>query len=99
MSSGNSIGIGWSPSNQLNGERDSSWTAYIRPNMARPNFDVLINTYVTKVVQTGSEGGLPVFRGVEFAQSADSEHFRRLSEASMSVLMPLSYNIRSQRNA
>ncbi|KAH8983348.1 aryl alcohol oxidase [Lactarius akahatsu] len=38
----------------------------------RPNLDVLINTQVTKVLQTGTRHGVPVLQGVQFAQSAAS---------------------------
>ncbi|KAI9435471.1 aryl-alcohol-oxidase from pleurotus Eryingii [Lactarius indigo] len=43
----------------------------------RSNLDVLTNTQVTKVVQTGTRGGLPIFRGVQFAQSAYGPLFSR----------------------
>jgi hypothetical protein len=70
MSTGNTIGIGWSPLSTLNGTRASGWTSYIKPFLNRPNFDVLINTQVTKVIQTGIEHGKSVFQGVQFAQSS-----------------------------
>lgn len=51
------------------GARDGSARAYIEPALTRSNLDVLVNTLVTKVVQTGTENDLPVFRGVQFAQN------------------------------
>lgn len=51
------------------GARDGSARAYIEPALNRSNLDVLVNTLVTKVVQTGTENDLPVFRGVQFAQN------------------------------
>ena len=47
--------------------------AYLAAGLYRPNLDVLVHTMVTKVVQTDFQDGVPVFRGVEFAQSASSE--------------------------
>lgn len=58
---------GWSPANLNNGTRDSAWSAYLKPNVNRPNLDVLTNAHVTKVVRTGTLLGQPIFRGVEFA--------------------------------
>lgn len=51
------------------GARDGSARAYIEPALNRSNLDVLVNTLVTKVVQTGTKNDLPVFRGVQFAQN------------------------------
>ncbi|KAH9003801.1 aryl-alcohol-oxidase from pleurotus Eryingii [Lactarius hatsudake] len=49
------------------------------PTRIWPNLDVLVNTLATKVVQTGTHGGLPIFRGVEIAQSASGPHFSRIA--------------------
>ncbi|KAI0041583.1 GMC oxidoreductase [Auriscalpium vulgare] len=75
MNSGNTIGIGWVQYTIDNGERASSYTAYIKPALARSNFDVLINTRVTKVIQTGNESGVPIFRGVQFAPSSSGPFY------------------------
>lgn len=69
MNSGNPLGIGWLQSTIGNGARSSSATAYLGPALQRNNVDVLINTQVTRLVQTGTSGAQPVFRGVEFAQT------------------------------
>ncbi|KAI0064427.1 alcohol oxidase [Artomyces pyxidatus] len=71
MNSGNTIGIGWVQYTIGGGQRASSFTSYIQPALSRSNLDVLINTQVTKVMQTGTSGGLPVFRGVQFGTSAN----------------------------
>lgn len=57
------------------GARSSSARDYIAPVLSRSNLDVVVNTQVTKIVQTGTLNGLPVFSGVEFAQSASSMCF------------------------
>lgn len=52
------------------GSRMDSAKAYLAAALFRPNLDVLVHTMVTKIVQTDAREGIPVFRGVEFAQSA-----------------------------
>lgn len=69
MNSGNPLGVGWLQSTIGNGARSSSATAFLTPALSRPNVDVLINTQVTRLIQNGKLGSLPVFREVEFAQS------------------------------
>ncbi|KAI0054405.1 aryl-alcohol-oxidase from pleurotus Eryingii, partial [Artomyces pyxidatus] len=73
QNSGNPLGIGWGQYAIAGGTRTSAATAYLAPILSRPNFDVLVNTQVTKLVQTGSEGGVPIFRGVQFAASPTGE--------------------------
>ncbi|KAH9915159.1 aryl-alcohol-oxidase from pleurotus Eryingii [Epithele typhae] len=68
--SGDPIGIGWVQGTFGNGMRTSSATAYIHPVISRPNFDVLLNTTVTKLIQTGTHGDKAVFRGVQFTQNS-----------------------------
>lgn len=53
-----------------NGARSSSARDFIAPALSRPNLDVVVNTQVTKIVQTGTLDNLPIFSGVEFAQNA-----------------------------
>ena len=50
--------------------RSSSAVSYIHPVVSRPNLDILVNTTVTKLIQTGVHHGAPVFRGVQFAQNS-----------------------------
>ncbi|KAF8262528.1 aryl-alcohol-oxidase from pleurotus Eryingii [Lactarius quietus] len=79
MSSGDPIGIGWTQYSIGGGKRSSASVAYLTPALSRPNLDILTNTLVTKVVQTGVHlgSGHPIFRGVQFAQSASGPVFSR----------------------
>ncbi|KAI9428999.1 hypothetical protein H4582DRAFT_2155697, partial [Lactarius indigo] len=71
MNSGNPLGIGWSQFSVANGTRVSAGTAYLEPALAsRTNIDLLVNTQVTKILQTGTQGERLIFRGVQFASSA-----------------------------
>ncbi|KDQ32751.1 hypothetical protein PLEOSDRAFT_1031974 [Pleurotus ostreatus PC15] len=76
VNSGNPLGIGWTQSTIANGTRQSSAVAYLGPVLFRSNLDVLINTQVTRLIQTGHVGGKPDFRSIEFAQNAKSRRFR-----------------------
>ncbi|KAH8987304.1 aryl-alcohol-oxidase from pleurotus Eryingii [Lactarius akahatsu] len=69
MNSGNPLGFGWTQFSIGDGQRSSATASYLTPVLCRPNLDVLVNTLATKVVQTGTQDGLPIFRGVEIAQS------------------------------
>ncbi|KAH9054134.1 aryl-alcohol-oxidase from pleurotus Eryingii [Lactarius vividus] len=76
MNSGNPIGIGWSQFSVANGTRVSAGTAYLEPALASlSNIDLLVNTQVTKIFQTGTQGKCPIFRGVQFAASASGTTF------------------------
>lgn len=68
--------LGWTQSTIANGTRQSSAVAYLGPVLFRSNLDVLINTQVTRLVQTGRVGGKPDFRSIEFAQNAKARRFR-----------------------
>ncbi|KAF5354793.1 hypothetical protein D9756_005765 [Leucocoprinus leucothites] len=71
--SGDTLGIGWFQATVADGSRTSSAKAYLAPSLFRPNVDVLVHTLVTRVVQTDTQDGVPVLKGVEFAQSAGSQ--------------------------
>ena len=71
MGGGDVLGLGWVQSSIANGFRSSSSTMYLRPILARKNLHVLIKATVTKLFQTGSKNGKPLFRGVNYASSAD----------------------------
>ena len=58
----------------LHGHRVTSATSYLAQAINRKNLDVVVNTRVTKVFPVGTEDGKPVFRGVEFAQTADGSY-------------------------
>ncbi len=55
------------------GHRVTSATSYLAQAFDRTNLDILVNTHVTKVLPVGEEDGKPVFRGVQFAQTADGD--------------------------
>ncbi|KAI0687624.1 aryl-alcohol oxidase-like protein [Cytidiella melzeri] len=71
--SGNTLGISWAQYTIANGERQSAALGYLDPILNRSNLDIVVNTQVTKLVQTGTSGGLPVFRGVQFSQPGSSK--------------------------
>ncbi|TBU54878.1 aryl-alcohol-oxidase from pleurotus Eryingii [Dichomitus squalens] len=77
MNSGYPLGIGWAQATYGNGIRATASSSYIRPVISRPNLDVLINTITTKILRSrhSDEAGVPVFSGVEVAQSSTSPTF------------------------
>ncbi|KAI0672565.1 aryl-alcohol-oxidase from pleurotus Eryingii [Trametes maxima] len=72
MNSGDPLGIGWLQGTYGGGIRQSASRAYVEPVLGRTNLDVLVNTTVTKIIQTGIEHGKPAFRRVQIAQSSSS---------------------------
>ncbi|KAF5345030.1 hypothetical protein D9758_010464 [Tetrapyrgos nigripes] len=65
---GNNVGLSWSQSTILNGERSSSATSYLAPQFReRPNLHILLHAHVTRILQTN---GTTSFSGVEFTQDA-----------------------------
>ncbi|EJF63375.1 alcohol oxidase [Dichomitus squalens LYAD-421 SS1] len=83
--SGTSVGVAWKQNAILNGHRVTSATSYLAQAMNRKNLDVVVNTRVTKVFPVGTEDGKPVFRGVEFAQTADGP--RHTLKATQEVIL------------
>jgi choline dehydrogenase-like flavoprotein len=67
---GTPLGVGWTQSSIAQGNRTNSYSAYLHPFLSRPNLTVLGGAHVTRVLQTGTQSGVPVFRGVEFATSS-----------------------------
>ncbi|KXN82733.1 Oxygen-dependent choline dehydrogenase [Leucoagaricus sp. SymC.cos] len=65
---GRPIGIAWTQFSIANGTRSSAATAYLDPVLDRPNLSVLVNNYVTKIMETAKGS----FRAVEFAQNQTS---------------------------
>jgi choline dehydrogenase-like flavoprotein len=63
------LGMGWLQSSTGGGVRSSSSTSYLAQSNRRPNLTVVINTIVTKLVQTGTSQGKPTFLGVQFSSS------------------------------
>lgn len=76
FNSGNPLGVSWMQSTIKGPLRSSSATAFLTPALdSRNNIDLLYQTQVTKLFQTGTEHGLPVFHGVEFARSSSAPRF------------------------
>ncbi|KAJ3565850.1 hypothetical protein NP233_g7380 [Leucocoprinus birnbaumii] len=74
--SGDPLGISWMHSTIGGPLRSSSATAYLIPAVhSRPNLDLLYNAQVTRLIQSGRAGSVPVFRGVEFARSSRSKRY------------------------
>ncbi|KAG6907258.1 hypothetical protein DXG01_009678 [Tephrocybe rancida] len=70
LNAGKPLGVGWCPSTINNGERDSSATSYLSPDvLRRRNLYVLVNSQVTRILVTGTKNGKPDFRNVEFTCS------------------------------
>jgi len=57
----------------------------LHPLLTAQNFDVLVNTFVTRVLKTGTQNDEPIFRTVEFAQSAQG--LRHVLTASKEVIL------------
>lgn len=51
------------------GERSSAATAYLYPVMDRDNLDILVNTRVTKLIQTATTDGKAQIHTVELQQT------------------------------
>ncbi|KAF5353335.1 hypothetical protein D9756_008081 [Leucocoprinus leucothites] len=74
--SGDPIGISWMHSTIGGPLRSSSATAYLMPAVrSRSNIDLLYNAQVTRLIQSGRVGTVPVFRGVEFAHNSSSPRY------------------------
>ncbi|KAL0952454.1 hypothetical protein HGRIS_006722 [Hohenbuehelia grisea] len=74
--SGNPIGVSWMHSTIGGALRSSSATAYLWPAVNnRPNIDLLYNSQVTRLIRTGTSGGKPDFRRVEFARNSTARRF------------------------
>ncbi|KAJ6494585.1 aryl-alcohol oxidase [Mycena sanguinolenta] len=72
MNSGYPIGIGWGQATIKDGARSSSATSYLGPQFInRPNLYVVLNTRVTRVLQT-STGAI---RTVEFVQNLNGPKY------------------------
>ncbi|PBK74128.1 aryl-alcohol oxidase-like protein [Armillaria solidipes] len=73
LNAGHSVGFpGYMQSSVGGGQRSSAATAYLNPSQERDNLDILINTHVTKLVQTGTRSwSKPEFRAIQVAQSSE----------------------------
>jgi choline dehydrogenase-like flavoprotein len=77
LNAGDFVGISWSQAAiSSKGERNSAATAYLDPLFEAAaesrGLDILLHTQVTRLVQSGEESGLPVFRTVEMATSSNA---------------------------
>ncbi|KAJ3804684.1 glucose-methanol-choline oxidoreductase [Lentinula aff. lateritia] len=72
-SSGDTIGVGWTQAMIAKGQHVTSAAAYLIPTMSRPNLDIIANSQVTKILQTGTKDGQPVFSAIQFYTVGDSE--------------------------
>ncbi|TRM60387.1 aryl-alcohol-oxidase from pleurotus Eryingii [Schizophyllum amplum] len=70
FNAGDMLGFGYVQSSIGNGERSSSATAYLHPALNRSNLDLLINTRVTRIVDSSTDASR-VMTTVELAQSED----------------------------
>jgi choline dehydrogenase-like flavoprotein len=94
MNGGNPLGVGWTQSSVNNGARSSSNAAYIQPFLKRPNLTVLTGAHATRVLQTGSVKGVPVFRGVEFASSSTGQGVPLSGMQDEQLMLPTAPRIR-----
>ncbi|KAG6910322.1 hypothetical protein DXG01_011390 [Tephrocybe rancida] len=76
MNSGNPIGVGWLQSTIGKGQRSSSATSYLAPNILRQNLDVVLGTQVTRILQTTVSGKQPALRTIEVATNPKSARKR-----------------------
>lgn len=53
-----------------NGQRIDAASAYITPIVGRGNLDILLNTRVTRIIQTDLVSGVPAFMKVEFGTNS-----------------------------
>jgi choline dehydrogenase-like flavoprotein len=77
LSAGDFVGFSWSQvAISSKGERDSAATAYLDPLFDEAagtrGLDILLHIQVTRLVQSGEESGVPVFRKAEVTTSSNS---------------------------
>ncbi|KAG6907390.1 hypothetical protein DXG01_009081 [Tephrocybe rancida] len=88
MNSGDPLGLGWLQATIKRGERSSSATSYLEAKFIdRQNLHVLLNTRVTRLLETRSSGpSQPVIRTVEFADE-DTQKPRITLTATKEVIL------------
>ncbi|KAG6815779.1 hypothetical protein H0H93_009039, partial [Arthromyces matolae] len=75
--SGNPLGLGYLQMTIKKGVRSSSATSYLAPQFQnRTNLHVVVNTQVTRILQTATRNGLPVFGSVEVGTSDSTTRVR-----------------------
>ncbi|KAJ3553827.1 hypothetical protein NM688_g3411 [Phlebia brevispora] len=75
INAGNGLGTAYMQSSVGGGQRSHAATAYLHPVDNRTNLDILINTQVTRIIRSGTDGRIPAFREVEMAQSSASQRY------------------------
>ncbi|KAG6917148.1 hypothetical protein DXG01_003661 [Tephrocybe rancida] len=89
MNSGKPLGLGFVQMTVGGGRRSSSATSYLAPNfLKRPNLDVVVNTYATRIIQAGASKFpklLTAFNTLEVAQNSTGPR-KRLVAAKEIVL-------------
>ncbi|PIL30033.1 hypothetical protein GSI_07945 [Ganoderma sinense ZZ0214-1] len=75
VNSGDMIGFSWTPFAIQDGARSNSARDYIQPAFPRSNLDVLVNTQVVKVLQTGVDGGSPIVTGVQITSGPNEKRY------------------------
>lgn len=74
--SGDPLGVSWMHSTVGGPLRSSSATAFLMPALnSRSNIDLVYNAQVTRLLQSGRIGNLPIFRGVEFARNSGARRY------------------------
>jgi choline dehydrogenase-like flavoprotein len=71
--SGNMIGLSWSQVTIANGTRQSASLSYLDPILNRSNLDIVVNTHVIKLLETGTCDGKPEFLGVQISQPGSTK--------------------------
>ncbi|KAG6904816.1 hypothetical protein DXG01_006977 [Tephrocybe rancida] len=78
--SGDPLGLGYVQMTVDRGRRSSSATSYLAPQfLKRPNLDVVVSTYATRIIQTGTSKGLPAFHAVEVAHNSTGPRIRLIA--------------------
>ncbi|KAG6870379.1 hypothetical protein C0995_013397, partial [Termitomyces sp. Mi166 len=69
---GKNLGFGWIQITTNGPRRSSSATSYLAPNFRqRPNLHIVVGAQVSRLLQTGTQQGLPAFRSVEYRLKSD----------------------------
>ncbi|KAF5384221.1 hypothetical protein D9615_003450 [Tricholomella constricta] len=88
LNSGSPLGVGWCPSTINKGERDSSATSYLTPEvLKRRNLQVVVNTQVTRILQSGTANCRRAFRTVEFTASHGDAQGKKTLTAKKEVIL------------
>ncbi|KAF7345143.1 hypothetical protein MSAN_01890400 [Mycena sanguinolenta] len=92
MNSGKPLGVGWLQYTIGDGERSSSATGYLTPDvLQRPNLDVLLHAQVSKLVNLTKSRVSPsepfAFQGVEFKYATNAGSSLYVAKASKEIIL------------